>query len=322
MVALVALMSPVKVGAQANNLLVEIPKAPEYITRLDERCNYIVDNFWKRANLKSAFSSLERMDETFHQFLAFTPYATADTVHLAISNLIKGVEKADGKNLLPLADIAAKYCYGDTAEYQSDELFFPFVEAVATSKKVKSPQKERYKALYRQLDNCRAGAEVKTLTFTCPDGSQGKLEDIRTPAVLLFFYEPDCIDCRLARARLAADYNLPILVNAGAIKVVAVYPGEPDDEWRADSESFPDGWVVGANPDIDADFIIEHNPEIYYIDSKRKVVARGIRVDNALATFQVIMNNLFNNQAGQDSATEEVEEAKEEVVEPTETPAQ
>lgn len=303
--AVVAVNFPsAKAQKNDDNLIVEIPTPPEYLTRLDQRCNYIVDNFWKRCNLKSAFSSLERLDATFGQFLAFTPYATADTVHMTIDNLIRGVEKANGKNLLPLAKIAEKWCLGDTAEYQSDELLYPFVKAVATSKKVKSPEKERFKALYRKMTNSRTGATVTNLTFTCPDGSQGSIDDIKTPHVLLYFYEPDCIDCRLARARLSADFILPTLIEANLLKIVAIFPGEPDDEWRADSESMPDGWVVGANPEIDMDFIIEHSPEIYYLDTSRKVIARNVSVDNALNAFRALVNAAIQNNATEQPGTE------------------
>jgi len=291
--------SGVKAQTPDENLIVEIPTPPENLIRLDQRCNYIVDNFWKRCNLKSAFSSLERLDYTFGQFLAFTPYASADTVHMTIDNLIRGVEKANGKNLLPLAKIAEKWCSGDTAEYQSDELFYPFVKAVANSKKVKDPEKERFKALYRKMTNSRTGATVTRLDFTCPDGSQGSIDDIKAPHVLIYFYEPDCIDCRLARARLAADYVLPALTEANLLKVVAIYPGEPDDEWRADSESMPDGWIVGANPEVDMDFIIEHSPEIYYLDTSRKVIARNISVDNALNAFRALVNAAIQKEAAE-----------------------
>ena len=211
-VAVTAFVGIVSAGAQssvpAGDLVVPIPAVPEEMSRLDERCNYIVDNFWKNAAFKSAFSSLDKMDAT--------------VVHQALETLITGVEKADAKNLIKLARMAEKWTGSDTAEYASEELFFPFVKAVATSKKVKDPEKARYQALYRQLNNSRQGARVADFSFTCPDGSTGKLSDVTSPSVLLVFYEPDCIDCRLAKARLSSDYVLPALVKSGVLSVIAI----------------------------------------------------------------------------------------------------
>ena len=301
-VTVAAFIAIVSAGAQSSvptsDLVVPIPTVPDELTRLDERCNYLVDNFWKHASFKSAFSSLDKMDATFGQFLAFTPYADAAVVHQALETLITGVEKADAKNLIKLARMAEKWTGSDTAEYASEELFYPFVKAVATSKKVKDPEKARYQALYRQLNNSRLGATVADFSFTCPDGSIGKLSDLTTPSILLIFYEPDCIDCRMAKARLSSDYVLPALVNADALKVVMIYPGEADEDWKADALTMPEGWVVGAAPDIDLDFTIKHQPEIYFLDRDRPVAAKGIQVVNAITAFRSLIEDL-SASAGQ-----------------------
>ncbi len=301
------------VGAQtpaaSSDLVVPIPTVPEELTRLDERCNYLVENFWKHASLKSAFSSLDKMDATFGQFLAFTPYADAKVVHGAIEELITGVEKTDAKNLIKLARMAEKWTGSDTSEYASEELFYPFVKAVSTSKKVKDPEKARFQALYRKLNNSRLGAQVADFSFTCPDGSIGKLSDLTTPSVLLIFYEPDCIDCRLAKARLSSDYVLPALVKGGALSVVAIYPGEADEDWKTDADSMPDGWIVGAAPDIDLDFTITQQPEIYFLDSDRNVAAKNIQVDNAIAAFRSLIESQMsgNGQRGNDNSSTEAD---------------
>lgn len=266
-------------------MLVDMPKVPENIEGLAQRCNYILDNYWKRANLKSAFSSHDRMDATFRQFLTFTPYATADTVHMAIDNLIKGVEKADARNLVPLARMAEKYCGTDTAEFASEELLLPFVQAVADSRKVKSPEKARYQALARKLHNSRLGATVADFEFTCPDGTTGHLSDVDRELVLLYFYDPDCLDCRLVRTRLSQDIAVKAFISQGFLKVIAIYPGEADAAWQEDTESMPDTWVIGANPEIDLDFTLERSPQMYLLDKDRKVMSKGFTDGEALRYF-------------------------------------
>jgi hypothetical protein len=273
-----------------NELLVEMPVVPSSITMLDQRCNYIISHYWDKFNPKSSFSSLERMDKTFGQFVDITPYATADTVHMAINYLIDVVRKAKPENLVTLAQIAEHWVYADTAEYLSEEVYFPFVEAVATNKKAKGALRARYEAQYEQLLNSRVGAKVQPFSYTKPDGSKGTLADVTAPYILLFFYDPDCLDCRMAKARLAADYSLDKLIEANELAIMAIYPGDADSEWRADAEQLPQSWVVGAYPEADRKFTMRNQPEIYYLDKERTVRAKDIAVDNILSVFKQFVN--------------------------------
>lgn len=275
--------------AQDVQLLVDVPVPSDQLTRLDERCNYIVDNFWKRLNFKSAFSAQERMEATLAQFFSVTPYASADTVFRAIDMLTSGVEKADAKNLVTLAQMAERLCMGDSAEYASEDLMLPFARAVAASKKVKSPEKARYAAMARRLQNSRLGTVPSNFEFTVPDGSKALFSDITEPTVLLFFYEPDCLDCRLARTRLGNDFVVKTLISHNLLKVVAIYPGEPDETWLADIESMPDQWVIGAAPDIDLDFTIKRSPQLYFLDENRKITDKDFSVDAAIMYFSQFM---------------------------------
>ena len=274
-----------KASAQTTDLLVDVPVPPAEIQRLDERCNYIVDNFWKRLNFKGAFSSQDRMEATLAQFLSVTPYATADTVHMAIDRLIAGVEKADAKNLLLLAQMAERLCGTDTSAYASEELMLPFARAVATSKKIKGPEKDYYASMARKLTNSRRGVAPADFSFTTPGNSTGKFSDITEPTVLLFFYDPDNFQARLARTRLANDFVVKTLTDHNLLKVVALYPGEPDSTWMADVETMPSGWIIGASPQLSDMFTIKTMPQLYYLDEDRIITSKDFSVDAAILFF-------------------------------------
>lgn len=278
-------------GASAqvpNDLLVTMPQPPSSLTRLDERCNFIVDNYWKTFNPKSSFSSLERLDKTLGMFLSFTPYASADTVFGALDKMLEAVGKAKPDNLLTMAQMAERYCYSDSAEYDSEELYMHFLEPVVTNKKVKGAEKARFAHQYKQLQNSAVGATPADFEFTRPDGTKGRLSDVKTAHILLFFYDPDCMDCRLAKTRLAADYTLGALQRMGLFTMMAIYPGEPTQEWRDDAASLPSEWIVGALPDAEDLFTMRKQPEIYYLDPKRKVAVKDIDTTQAIDAFKII----------------------------------
>ena len=280
-------------GAQTadQDLLVTMPVPPKTITRLDERCNYIIEHYWKTFNPKSSFSNLDKLNKTLGTFFDVTPYATADTVHLAIDRLLEAVNKAKPDNLVTLAELAERWCYSDTSEYLSEELYFPFVEAVATNKKVKSPLKARFATQYKQILNSRVGTQLKNFEYILPDGTRVQSDSIKAPQLLIVFYDPECTDCRLAKARLSADFVLNSLIDNDILTIMALYPDEPTEEWKADAESMPKNWVVGALPNADEMFTMRVQPEIYYMDKSRRIAAKDVNVDNIMAAFRMLLES-------------------------------
>lgn len=305
-VSALVLFSSLPVTAQDNasaneledediELLVPIPEPPKSIERLDERSNYVLEHFWDNFGFKNAFSARKRFDKTLGTFFSVTPYATADTVHMVIDRLIKGIEKARPQNLLDLAEAAERWVHGDNAEYSSDELYYPFLEAVVRNKKAKGPLRARFEAQYRQLQNSRVGANVGDFSFKRPDGATMTLAEVSTPHILLMFVDPDCPDCLLAKARLNADFVIESLVKNQIIGIVPVYPGEATDEkWLQSATTMPEGWIAGANPEADLLFEIPQTPTIYYIhnDGSGPVVkSKNASVDGILDAFHSLIQN-------------------------------
>lgn len=287
------ILASVVAPAQVDDpdLLVTMPVPPQSITRLDQRCNFIVENYWKTFNPKSSFSSLDRLDKTLGVFFDVTPYATADTVHLAIDRLIEQVVKAKPENLLTLTKMVERWCYADTSEYLSEELYFPFVEAVALNKKVKGPLRARFVNQYNQIKNSKVGTTLENFEFIRPDGSKAQFNSITAPQLLIMFYDPSCTDCRLAKARLSADFVLNSLIDADVLAILALYPDEPNDEWRADAESMPSNWIIGALPEAESMFTMRLQPEIYYLDLNRRIAAKDVVVDNIMQAFRALLQS-------------------------------
>lgn len=291
-----------------KELLVTMPVVPSSLTSLQSRSSYIIDKYWDTFNPKSSFSSLSRLDHTLDQFFSIAPYANADTVHASIHKLVEKVGKAKADNLVVLARIAESKVASDTSEYISEEIYFPFVEAVATNKKVKTAEKARYVAHYNQLNNSMVGKQIADFEFTRPDGSKGQMSDVKSDHVILFFYEPDCSDCRMAKARLAADIAIPTYVNAGILTVMAIYPGEADDAFVEGAKDLPENWVVAAYPDADKYFTMRAKPQFYYLNNTngiRTVSAKDMPVDNILLAFNQILQNAIekaNSQQAQPAA--------------------
>lgn len=265
------------------------PTPPEALTTLSERTNYLVEHFWDRCNLKSAFSSRAKLAVAFRDYVSFMPYASSDTVHESISRLIDKV-KSDKNNLLTLGEIAESALYSDSAEVLSDELYIPFATAVAANKKIPGATRARFEHQARVLGNSQVGVIAPALPFETADGSKSDLSTIESPYILLFFNDPDCDDCRLVKARLAADFSTRQLIDKGILKIVSIYPDSPSDEWKESVSHYPATWIVGASVDADDTFDMRNAPVMYFLDKDRKIIAKNLVIDNVINAFNMINN--------------------------------
>ena len=251
-----------------------------------------MEHFWERCNMKSAFSSLPKMREAFNDYVQFMPYADAAVVHASIDNLIKQVQK-NPRNLLALGEMAEGALYGDTAMVVCDECYLPFAKAVAEHKKIPAADKARFAYQAASLAGSQIGMEAPDFTFTTPEGETKTLAEVSRGAyVVLFFNDPECGDCELARVRLTADMNLNDLIDAGQIRVVSILPGEPTDEWKERAKSYSGKWIVGSSPNVDEIYDMRVSPVIYYLDNKRKILSKSLDTDGLKEGFRVVNEKL------------------------------
>lgn len=266
----------------AKDQFFQYPQAPENLTSLSQRANYVVEHFWDRCNLKSAFSSRDKMETAFRDYVTYMQFASKDTTIMSINNLIKEVQKKP-KNMLTLAQIAENTLYGDSALFWSDELYLYFTKAVVNTKKLSKADKARYEHHTQILTNSMIGSKLPNFEFETIDGNKLQFDSINAPAIILFFNDIDCTDCSLAKVRMATDINLNKLIDRGVIKIVSIYLGKATNEWKNEAQGYPKNWVIGACDEIYDMFDLRATPTIYQIDDKHSIIAKNLTVDGILS---------------------------------------
>ena len=273
---------------QADQTLLPYPEAPESLQTMDQKCSYVIEHFWDRCNINQAFSTRTKLQQAFNDYIQIVPYANADVVHKSVDQLIEKVKK-NPKNLLALAEMAEGVMYSDTAHIVCDEVYYPFAKAVADNKKIKSAEKARFVAHARILGGSQVGMTAPDFTYTSPDGTTHKFSELAPSYVILFFNDPDCADCMMARVRLAADYNINQFIKRGQLNIVSIYPGDPtDEEWIEGSKRLPDNWIAGASSEVDQLYDMRRQPVIYYLNTKHNILSKSMTVDQLLNAFREI----------------------------------
>lgn len=289
-IGLVMSVSAVGACSAASGDLFPYPVPPEGVDNLYDRCDWIITRFWNQCDFKSAFSRQEALNATFGDWVGFMPYAHADTVHVAINRLLERLRKQPNQ-LLGVARMAENWSYCDTAPIFSEEIYYPFAAAVAANNKISAADRARFEHHMRIIDNTRINQPITHLEWVDRQGQAASISSVRTQMIVVMFNNSDCDECALARVRLSADINMQALIRAGILTMVCLEPTDASDQWRSAAQSLPDNWVVGASADADEWFPLRQSPEIYLLDSRHKVLAKGITVDGLIAAMYQLRQN-------------------------------
>ncbi|MBD5182370.1 MAG: DUF5106 domain-containing protein [Bacteroidales bacterium] len=272
-------------SASAGTDLFVYPTAPDSITHLQRRCDYIVSRFWDRCNFEVAMLHKDKFNTAFGDWVNIMPHASADTVYNSISRLMNRFPK-NPDVVLQLGQMAEEWVYSDTSQIYSEDIFLPFAQAVRDHKKIGKADKARFARNAKIIESSRVGAKLPDIEFIRPDGTRGNLGEIKSGSVLLFFNHPDCSDCNMARIRLDVDFNTNALLDRGELTIVSIYPEEPDSAWKEAAKDYNDKWVVVAMPDADEFFDMQGTPKFVFLNSRHKVLAKDMGLDYLLGAFQ------------------------------------
>lgn len=124
----------------------------------------------------------------------------------------------------------------------------------------------------------RVGEPANDFTYYDPAGSPHKLYALKASYTLLYFYNPECNACKEMKATLTSSFILTRNIQAGRLKVLAIYP-DPDTElWKRHLPEFPKEWVHGRD---DQRHIWENKvydlraiPTLYLLDKGKKVLLK------------------------------------------------
>ena len=279
-VVMIAFVAAPRMAAQ--DAYFQLPIVPDSLQGLQPRVDYLIEHYWDFCDFNKAFNNRERMGESFRSYLNLMPHASARQAHKCIAKLLKTLEKRPD-DLTFLANTAEQHVHSDTSEIYSDELYLPFIRAVVDNKRVDKSMKARYEHQVKVLSASQVGMSAPGFDYTDRDGNRCTFAPDSAEVTLIYFFDTECGDCHLARARLNADISTSRYLDAGLVRVVAISAEEPDEEWREKVKNFPLAWTVGSAPDIDTIYDIKSTPSFYILDENSVIRMKNANIDTVLA---------------------------------------
>lgn len=245
----------------------------------EERVEWLRWHYWD--NFDFADTAFLARADTLQLFEAYARYVqllfSAPTDGAPMDSLMR--RAAVSRPMLDYFAMLADRVLGDpNSPLRNDEFYIPVLRA-----QLSSPWYDEYERLapeYRLslASQNRIGEPANDFRYTLASGATGSLYGLRAEYVLLFINNPGCPMCREIREAISASPMLTELIEHGRLRVLALYPDENLDEWRAYRDEIPPSWI---NAYDDGCVLREKGlydlsaiPSLYLLDAQKRVLVK------------------------------------------------
>ena len=268
--------------------LFEYPVAPEDMESLEERCDYIVKNFWSPFDFKKK-QAIDQyaLNEAFHVYSSAFRFATLKEVNQSVDQLIKNVS-SNPVYLLQFTRAAEENLYGPRADFWSDEIYLKFIDSVIKNKKIPQNRKDKYIKQAKSLRESSIGSTAPSFWFQDKERASKQYFPMSTPTILIFG-DPEDTDWRLTRLKMDSNYKLNDALTKGKVNILFIIPREMDN-WQTGVSNYNKYWTIGQSNDASSIYDLRLSPAIYVIDSNGKIINKNLTADQAVEELLLQIN--------------------------------
>lgn len=283
--SLISVLSFNQFGINAQNIieiapLFEYPTAPESLSTLTEKTNYLVEHFWDPMDFKSKTAvDQNALNDAMKVYSVPLRLADKAKTEAAVNKLIEKISK-NPIMLTQFTKAAEENLYGPRAEFWIDDIYVKFLNALVKNKKIPEARKAKYQKQLTSLSNTKIGQTAPEFTFTGRNGKNEKYLPMSTPTIIIFG-DPTLPDWRLARLRMETNVPLTKAIDQGKLNILYVIPFEMDN-WEKETANYSPKWAVGNAPGLEDKIDIRSNPAIYYIDKEGKLILKNTSLNEAI----------------------------------------
>jgi len=259
---------------------------PSVITDNDLRRKFLLIHFWDNLNLKDTSFTANPIyiREPFREYLDVLVVSGYDESRESVLILTKRVMASQINIIKYFLAVFEESLYNPNSIYKNDELYITFIEEVLKSDTLPFEIKERLSFQLNMLVKNRVNTKAANVEFVTSEGKNTSLYNVKSPFVMLLFYEPDCQNCNIAIEMMKSSN---VLKEAGnKIKVVALYTGDNKALWNSHLKKMSKNWVVGfdsKNSVINNSIYDRRSaPSFYILDAGKTVLVKDATYDTCI----------------------------------------
>lgn len=274
-------------SAAQNTTPFPYPALPLYINSEQAQMEYLVEHFWDDCDLGSiatryTYNTLSDAFARWGQLLGvFTGYGpTHPLAERAITRLLDRAAKTDKECYWFFLEWLENLFYTPHSPLRCDGHFVVVCRHATspTSSPLDSTETSRYASLLRLASRNNPTDTATDFAYTLANGRQSRLHAIDSELLLLFFYNPDCNDCRRVKRLLEASATIQRLHDQRRLTILALYPDAEVDVWRNHLHENPSWWI---NSYDNGSQILRHqlydlkaSPTLYLLDKDKRVILK------------------------------------------------
>ena len=133
-----------------------------------------------------------------------------------------------------------------------------------------------------EMGNSLIGQEGPNVTAKGVDGKTYSINDIKTPYVIIYMWNPDCEHCAEQTPQLVNLYNQQ---QSKEFEVYSIAVNTEDDKWRGAVQKYGMPWINvfdQTNKAIYAKYYVDNTPELYILDPDRKIIGKNLKPNQVM----------------------------------------
>lgn len=268
------------------------PEIPQMMTDPEQRAAYYVKHYWDGYSLAdTAFIHSDDTERLYADFLDALQYVDATEFRSALQAMISQME-ADSTAYAHFCTLGEKYLYDPNSPISNEDYYIPVLEQMLAPVRLSESDKLRPADRLKQALKNRPGMKAPDFSYITPKGKQTRMSGVTADYTLLFFYDPDCTNCRKYEQILSEMPAFLEIQEKGALRVLAAYPDEDESEWLVNSSKMPRGWIVGWNKQEGIRsktlYEIRATPTLYLLDKQKKVILKDASLEQTIGYLSAV----------------------------------
>lgn len=276
---LIILTAVISIGFAAVSMLACSGKKVESESNKNENTPAIVSlcksiDYTDTASLHKSKVMAAHMKDIVKMMMRSDSAATA----MGLEIFFNGLDN-DKVSLRSASHYAYLYLSNPNSTIRNETLYLRFLSSLLSRKDLPEDITARAQENARRTMINRPGTMANDFRYIDRDGKQGTLHSVDAEQTMLIFYDPECPHCPEILQRIAENPKVNAAINAGSLRILAVYAEGKRDVWEKRKSDLPESWTVAYDLTgvLDADlYDLPAMPIVYLLDSDKRVLVKDM----------------------------------------------
>lgn len=276
-----------------------VPEAPATMTDPQEMAGYVAIHFWDNMDFSDTIRVNDDrfMEHHFANYFSVFPYVSADDAVKAAGRLVK-LSEVTPASLGRVLRVTRRFLTSPNSSMRDEELYYIFLEAASKSDSLDDASRVKVEDGIKEVLKNRQGTPAADFKVIDNRGKATTLygEAKAGQCRLVVFYDPECSHCHEIIEELKQLDVLNYAVEAGLVKVMAVYADGDSEVWKQARDSMPENWLncmsLGGEIVEKDTYSLPAMPVIYLIAPDNSVILKD-------PTLPLLADWLYNEMSAE-----------------------